>query len=78
MERGTVNETVIFGGIPVSPFDIVIADDDGVVVVPKALAGKTLDLCLAHVAAEKKWEAALGRGATTIDTFSVPSAVAEL
>ena len=37
MERGTVNETVIFGGIPVSPF--VIADDDGVVVVPQALAG---------------------------------------
>jgi 4-hydroxy-4-methyl-2-oxoglutarate aldolase len=78
MERGTVNETVIFGGITVSPFDIVIADDDGVVVVPQVLAGKTLDLCLAHVAAENKWEASLSGGATTIDTFSVPPAVVEV
>jgi len=78
MERGTVNDTVIFGGIAISPFDIVIGDDDGVVVVPQALAGRTLDLCLAHVAAEKKWEAALSQGATTIDTFGVPPALAEL
>lgn len=77
MERGSVNETVIFGGIPVSPFDIVIGDDDGLVIVPQALAAKTLALCLAHVAAEKKWEAALAKGASTIDTFKVPCAVAE-
>jgi regulator of RNase E activity RraA len=76
MERGTVNEAVVFGGIPVAPFDIVIADDDGVVVIPRALASRTLDLCLAHVAAEKKWEAALSNGATTLDTFGVPPAVA--
>ena len=25
MERGSVNETIIFGGVPVSPFDLVIA-----------------------------------------------------
>lgn len=75
MERGSVNDMVIFGGIPVSPFDIVIGDDDGLVVVPQALAAKTLPLCLAHVAAEKKWEAALAGGATTLDTFNVPAAV---
>jgi len=77
MERGSVNETVIFGGIPVSPFDIVIGDDDGLVIVPLALAAKTLAPCLAHVAAEKKWEAALAKGASTIDTFKVPFGVAE-
>jgi 4-hydroxy-4-methyl-2-oxoglutarate aldolase len=77
MERGSVNDRVIFGGIPISPFDIVIGDDDGLVAVPRALAARTLELCLAHVAAEKKWEAALTNGATTIDTFSVPSVVAE-
>jgi regulator of RNase E activity RraA len=77
MERGSVNDTVIFGGVPVSPFDIMIGDDDGLVVVPQALAAKTLDLCLAHVAAEKTWEAALARGDTTIETFNVPPAVAE-
>lgn len=77
MERGSVNDTVMFGGIPISPFDIVIGDDDGLVAVPQALAAQTLELCLAHVEAEKQWEAALAKGATTIDTFSVPPAVAE-
>jgi regulator of RNase E activity RraA len=76
MERGSVNDTVIFGGIPVSAFDIVIGDDDGIAIVPQALAANTLKLCLAHVAAEKKWNPALANGATTIDTFGVPPAVA--
>lgn len=77
MERGSVNEAIVFGGIPVSPFDLVIGDDDGLVIVPQAAVRKTLDLCLAHVAAEKTWEAALAKGATTIDTFKVPPAVAQ-
>lgn len=77
MERGSVNDAVIFGGIPVSPFDIVIGDDDGLVIVPQALAAKMLGPCLAHVAAEQKWEAALADGATTIETFRVPAAVVD-
>lgn len=75
MERGSVNDIVIFGGIPVSPFDIVIGDDDGIVVVPRLLAARTLDLCLAQVAVEREWKAALAKGATTIDAFGVPPAV---
>ncbi len=74
MERGSVNETIIFGGVPVSPFDLVIADDDGLVFVPRAKAAEVLKPCLAHVAAEKKWEAALAKGATTLETFNVPKA----
>ena len=69
--------TVIFGDIPVSPFDIVIGDDDGLVIVPQALAAKTLESCLAHVAAERKWEAALAHSATTIETFRVPVAIVD-
>lgn len=75
MERGSVNETVIFGGVPVSPFDLVIADYDGLVFVPRAAAEERLEFCLSHVAAEKQWEAALARGASTIDTFNVPAAL---
>jgi 4-hydroxy-4-methyl-2-oxoglutarate aldolase len=78
MERGRVNDTIIFGGITVSPFDIVIGDDDGLVIVPQAVSEKTLALCLAHVAAERAWETALNAGATTIDTFSVPHAIADV
>jgi len=74
MERGSVNEPIVFGGVPVSPFDLVIADDDGLVFVPRAAAVDQLESCLAHVAAEKQWEAALAQGASTIETFKVPAA----
>ena len=78
MERGRVNDTILFGGITVSPYDIVIGDDDGLVIVPQAVSAQTLKLCLAHVAAEKAWEAALNAGATTAETFSVPHAVEDV
>jgi 4-hydroxy-4-methyl-2-oxoglutarate aldolase len=74
MERGSVNETVIFGGVPVSPFDLVIANDDGLVFVPRGLAAELLGPCLAHVATEKRWEVALAKGASTVETFNVPAA----
>ena len=74
MERGSVNEPIVFGGVPVAPFDLVIADDDGLVFVPRAAAVDQLEPCLARVAAEKQWEAALAQGASTIETFKVPAA----
>jgi regulator of RNase E activity RraA len=74
MERGAVNEPVVFGGVGVSPCDLVVADDDGLVFVPNAVAAELLKPCLAHLAAEKRWEAALAKGASTIETFNVPAA----
>jgi 4-hydroxy-4-methyl-2-oxoglutarate aldolase len=74
MERGSVNEAIIFGGVSVSPFDLVIADDDGLVFVPRAAAAELLEPCLARIAAEKQWEASLATGASTIETFNVPTA----
>src|ERR1700752_2988169 len=38
MERGVVNGPIQFGGVPVSPHDLVLGDDDGLVFVPHALA----------------------------------------
>lgn len=32
---GTINQPIVIGGIAVNPGDLVSADDDGVVVVPK-------------------------------------------
>lgn len=75
MERGSVNEPVVFGGIAVSPGDLVIGDDDGLVFVPRGEADALLPRCLARVQAESEWEAALATGKTTIETFAVPPAV---
>lgn len=74
MERGSVNETVIFGGVPVSPFDLVIGDNDGLIFVPRSQVEALLEPCLARIASEQKWEAALAGGASTIELFKVPTA----
>lgn len=74
MEHGSVNDTVVFGGISVTPFDIVIGDDDGLVFVPHALAREALKPCQARLAAEAGWEAELAKGRSTIDVFAVPAA----
>jgi 4-hydroxy-4-methyl-2-oxoglutarate aldolase len=76
MERGSVNEPIVFGGVAVSPGDLLIGDDDGLVFVPHDLAESLLPACLARVAAEIDWQAALDSGRTTIETFGVPPAVA--
>ncbi|WP_230534199.1 RraA family protein [Microvirga roseola] len=74
MERGSVNETIVFGGVPVAPFDLVIGDDDGLVVVPRARAEELLPAAKARVKAEVEWEAVLATGKTTLEVFSVPKA----
>ena len=49
---GSVNIPVMLAGVQVEPGDIVIADDDGVVVVPRTRAQQTLDAAEARAAKE--------------------------
>jgi regulator of RNase E activity RraA len=74
MERGSVNEPIVFGGVPVSPFDLIIGDDDGIVIVPRDRAEELLPAALARVEAEVEWEAVLATGKTTLEVFDVPKA----
>lgn len=75
MDRGSVNAPITFAGVPAAPGDLVLADADGLVVVPRAEAadGGRLAAALAMVKAEEGWEARLARGETTLEVFDVPA-----
>lgn len=68
---GSMLQPIQCGGVPVSPGDLVIGDDDGVVVVrPDQLPG-LLDRCRARIAKEETALARIRRGETTVKIFSM-------
>jgi 4-hydroxy-4-methyl-2-oxoglutarate aldolase len=72
MDKGAVNGPIVFGGVPVLPFDLVIGDDDGIVIVPRSRVEELLPAALARLEAEATWEAELATGKTTLEVFNVP------
>jgi len=59
---GEINHPVSVGGIVVQPGDIVVGDLNGVVVVPRAIAGDLIARLEAREAAESDYTAAVARG----------------
>jgi regulator of RNase E activity RraA len=57
-------------GVTVHPGDLVLGDQDGVVVVPRALIGEVLDLAEAKVSKESEMRADLSNGTSLADAFS--------
>jgi 4-hydroxy-4-methyl-2-oxoglutarate aldolase len=57
------------GGVAVETGDLVLADPDGVVVVPAALAGRALDAAERKLVREAAVLAALAKGAKVADTY---------
>lgn len=66
----THNIPVICGGVLVYPGDLVLADHDGVVVVPRAAAEETLRLAEEKVSGENLVRAALAGGMSTTEAFA--------
>jgi len=75
MERGSVNETIVLGGVSISPGDLILGDDDGLVAIASDQAEEKLQSALAMVEAERKWQQALSQGQTTLEVFKVPAAI---
>ena len=75
---GSVNVPVSVGRSVVRPGDIVVADDDGIVLVPRRDAAAAIDAATAREAAEEQTRAALAAGELGLDRYGLRTLLDEL
>lgn len=63
-------QPVLCGGVEVSPGDLVVADSDGVVVVPQALEQPVIERALAKIDGEGRMREELADGLRAADAFA--------
>jgi 4-hydroxy-4-methyl-2-oxoglutarate aldolase len=74
---GSVNIPVVCAGVPVNPGDVVVADMDGVVIVPAAVAQQAADASEAREANEADKRTKLAKGELGLDMYKMREPLAK-
>ena len=74
-ETGTVNAVVSVDGVAISPGDLIIGDEDGVICLTPEIAADNIAAAEAKVDVEAEWIRRLGEGESLQSLFGLPDAI---
>lgn len=75
---GSVNRPVVFGGVTIDPGDVIVADEDGVVVVGRTAAAQIAELSRARTRKEEATRQRLEAGELGLDFYGLRQKLRDL